>query len=154
MLIYLLCQLNDKIDSINTQYTSLNSRVTVLESEITTLSVIPSGVIVQWHGTISTIPTGYHLCDGNNGTPDLRDKFIVCASQDLGPLPATTIEGAPTGTAGFVVTDTMSTASVATFAGPALSWDANSTGKPTIDGINPLNNYLPPYYALAYIMKL
>lgn len=36
---------------------------------------IPSGVILSFAG--STIPDGWALCNGQNGTPDLRDKFIV-----------------------------------------------------------------------------
>jgi len=41
---------------------------------------IPSGVIVLWSGLVSNIPTGWHLCDGLAGTPDLREKFIKGAS--------------------------------------------------------------------------
>jgi len=37
--------------------------------------LVPSGTIVMWNGTI--IPEGWALCDGNNGTPDLRGMFIV-----------------------------------------------------------------------------
>ena len=40
---------------------------------------LPSGVIVMWSGPLSTIPEGWSLCDGTNGTPDLRDRFIVGA---------------------------------------------------------------------------
>jgi len=39
----------------------------------------PSGVIVLWSGSIGSIPAGWYLCNGNNGTPDLRDRFIVGA---------------------------------------------------------------------------
>ena len=37
---------------------------------------IPIGVIVMWNGIIDTIPAGWELCNGSNGTPDLREKFI------------------------------------------------------------------------------
>ena len=33
---------------------------------------IPPGLISMWAGLISDIPTGWALCDGTNGTPDLR----------------------------------------------------------------------------------
>uniref|UniRef100_A0A6H1ZY69 Phage tail collar domain-containing protein n=1 Tax=viral metagenome TaxID=1070528 RepID=A0A6H1ZY69_9ZZZZ len=36
----------------------------------------PKYGIVIWTGTLASIPAGYVLCDGNNGTPDLRDYFI------------------------------------------------------------------------------
>lgn len=38
---------------------------------------IPAGGIIMWSGSIGSIPAGYYLCDGNNGTPDLRDRFVV-----------------------------------------------------------------------------
>lgn len=36
-------------------------------------------VIAMWDGTIAAIPAGYYLCDGTNGTPDVRDKFVAGA---------------------------------------------------------------------------
>ena len=41
----------------------------------TMYSLIPPGIIVMWSGT--TPPTGWVICDGQNGTPDLRGRFIV-----------------------------------------------------------------------------
>jgi hypothetical protein len=38
-----------------------------------------AGMIVLWSGSIASIPSGWQLCDGTNGTPDLRNRFIVCA---------------------------------------------------------------------------
>ena len=40
---------------------------------------VPSGAIIMWSGSIGSIPAGYYICDGNNGTPDLRDRFVVGA---------------------------------------------------------------------------
>ena len=40
---------------------------------------IPAGSIIIWSGSIGSIPVGYYLCNGSNGTPDLRDKFVVGA---------------------------------------------------------------------------
>lgn len=37
------------------------------------------GIIVLWSGAIVDIPSGWHLCDGTQGTPDLRNRFIVGA---------------------------------------------------------------------------
>lgn len=39
--------------------------------------VARTNMIVFWAGASNAIPTGWHLCDGTNGTPDLRDQFIV-----------------------------------------------------------------------------
>lgn len=41
--------------------------------------VFPMGMAVVWTGFLNNIPEGYQLCDGTNGTPDYRDRFIVCA---------------------------------------------------------------------------
>lgn len=41
--------------------------------------LLPYGAIIMWYGTLAGIPTGWTLCDGNNGTPDLRDKFVIGA---------------------------------------------------------------------------
>lgn len=42
-------------------------------------AVFPSGGIILWSGSVVAIPSGWYLCNGSNGTPDLRDKFIVGA---------------------------------------------------------------------------
>lgn len=47
-----------------------------------TSSSIPSGVIVMWSGAANNIPNGWLLCDGNNNTPDLRNRFIVGAGSN------------------------------------------------------------------------
>jgi microcystin-dependent protein len=39
----------------------------------------PAGVIVLWSGSIGSIPSGWVLCNGSNGTPDLRNRFVVGA---------------------------------------------------------------------------
>lgn len=38
---------------------------------------VPTGAIIMWSGEIKNVPAGWILCDGQNGTPDLRGKFIV-----------------------------------------------------------------------------
>ena len=51
-----------------------------------TAAPIPLGGIIMWSGNISTIPSGWYLCDGSTQnsvvTPDLRNKFIVGATAD------------------------------------------------------------------------
>ena len=41
----------------------------------------PRGVIVMWSGEATAVPAGWALCNGENGTPDLRDRFIVGAGK-------------------------------------------------------------------------
>ena len=45
----------------------------------TTLTVFVKGMIMLWSGSTDTIPSGWALCDGANGTPNLRDRFVVGA---------------------------------------------------------------------------
>lgn len=48
-------------------------------------SVFPRGMIMMWNSSAATIPSGFQLCDGSNGTPDLRDRFIVGAGSSYTP---------------------------------------------------------------------
>jgi len=133
---------------------------------------VPSGIIVMWSGTIASIPSGWALCDGQNGTPDLRDRFIVGARQDSGGVAMTNVTGSLTQTGGEVthtltideipththdlyVTRSATTGSDTTQV--ARSQDTSSTkmNTPTESaGGGQGHNTLPVYYALAFIMKL
>jgi hypothetical protein len=136
---------------------------------------IPSGGILLWSGSIGSIPAGYVLCNGSNGTPDLRDRFVVGAGSTYavdatgGSADATL----PTHTHTASVTDPGHThpqqgqtklAVVGTGA-DSTNNNANATGGTTgsattgisvtvaSSGTSGTNANLPPYYALCYIMK-
>lgn len=91
----------------------------------------PVGNISMWHGLTENIPNGWVLCDGTNGTPDLRDRFIV----------------------GSGTTYTTGNTGGATSHSHGAN-DAGNDGYNTGAGTNSTKNHLPPYYALSYIMKL
>ena len=38
---------------------------------------VPSGGIIIWSGAANAIPSGWYLCNGSNGTPNLSGKFVV-----------------------------------------------------------------------------
>eukprot|EP01052_Picozoa_sp_SAG31_P036148 SAG31_NODE_4469_length_3207_cov_40.075933_1_plen_216_part_10 len=57
---------------------SVTARVAGLEV-YTHISAAPKNLIAQWAGGAETVPPGWVLCDGQNGTPDLRDKFVLGA---------------------------------------------------------------------------
>jgi len=48
-------------------------------------NAVPSGIISMWSGSIASIPSGWALCNGSNGTPDLRDRFVVGAGSSYNP---------------------------------------------------------------------
>jgi len=68
------------------------------------VGVNTTGMIMLWYGTAGSVPTGYHICDGTAGTPDLRDLFVLGAG---GALPttggsSTTVTGSGGGGGGSV----------------------------------------------------
>jgi len=87
-----------------------------------------TGIIVAWHGPLSSIPNGWYLCDGNNGTPNLLGRCLK--SIDTTEDPGTT-GGAPTHP-------------------HTLTYDYNGRG-----GTNTMASASswPPYYEVAFIMK-
>ena len=142
-------------------------------------SAIPSGVIVLWSGSIATIPSGWYLCNGSNGTPDLRNRFVIGAYQDNSGVANTTITGSNSLTGGskdaivvshtHTITDpghfhstsgnngttqSMGNFSYQQFSGATQNTASATTGI-TIDsaGSSGTNANLVPYYSLAYIMK-
>lgn len=64
---------------------SVSDNSTAIATTAFVHSVLPAGVILMWGGSIATIPTGWQLCNGSNGTPDLRDRFIVGAGTTYAP---------------------------------------------------------------------
>lgn len=136
-------------------------------------AAFPSGGIIMWSGSIASIPSGWYLCNGLNSTPDLRDKFIVGAG-------STYAVAATGGSANAVVVSHTHTATVTdpghnhdyTLYTSLAIQDGNATpcwsGTQTTntsteytgitvanstEGVSGTNANLPPYYALAFIMK-
>jgi hypothetical protein len=140
-------------------------------------TTIPTGVISLWYGSIGSVPTGWYLCDGSNGTPDLRNKFVVGAGS--------TYSVAATGGSTDAVVVSHNHTATSTVTDPGHTHGANYVGSvntigtpngaalvptslvliPTVTtgitvattnvsaGVSGTNANLPPYYALAYIMK-
>ena len=132
-------------------------------SNLSGVSGIPTGGIIMWSGATSAIPSGWVLCDGQNSTPDLRNKFIVGASAGTGDTSYPGISvGATGGQADAVVVshshtirtgqDEDSDQGVVEFVDNA-SGVTNRSGMVNSEGVSGTNKNLPPYYALAYIIK-
>lgn len=158
------------INSVGTAGNVLTSTGSAWAS--TAVGFIPSGGIIMWSGSIASIPAGWYLCDGLNSTPDLRDRFVVGAG-------TTYAVAATGGSPNAIVVSHTHTATVtdpghshsytsSTFncnqnsgqvqAGVAATGTtaSNTTGITvgiSTTGSSATNANLPPYYALAYIMK-
>ena len=49
---------------------------TNLAEQLSQNCTLPIGTILPYVGYLANIPSGWHLCDGTNGTPDLSDRFL------------------------------------------------------------------------------
>ena len=164
---------------------------------------IPSGFIGLWSGAANNIPSGWYLCDGNNGTPNLKGRFVVGYDNNDNDFDVNDTGGEKTKTLGtanlpsHTHTDgTLSTVNVSltgditkisecyNVAGAATGvFSKKGTGNSPVTGsssnsptagvdfdashshdvtgttgdqggtMGQAYNNLPPYYALAYIMK-
>lgn len=121
---------------------------------------LPIGCIVLWSGAIVNIPLKYVLCDGNSGTPDLRDRFVVGAGNtyavsDTGGEATHTLSEAEMPTH-FHTTINKNTASGGNNIPMGSSFTGSETGSWPTDskGSSDPHENRPPYYALAYIMKV
>jgi hypothetical protein len=113
-------------------------------------------------------PSIFYRRSINNGTPDLRNRFVIGAIVDSGSTAATNITGANTQTGG--TKDAVVVAHTHTYSwnhGPASAYGPgnrswNNGGGHTdgaqltinSEGVSGINQNLPPYYALAFIMRI
>lgn len=58
-------------------FPNLSGPVTATQAQLN--MPVPSGFIGMWSGSVAAIPSGWLLCDGTNGTPNLVDRFVVGA---------------------------------------------------------------------------
>lgn len=64
---------------------STTNSVTAQSHTHEVFGLVPAGGIIMWSGAINTVPAGWALCNGQNGTPDLRDRFVVGAGSTYNP---------------------------------------------------------------------
>ena len=142
-----------------------------VDDEISKLggTTIPSGVVVMWSGSVDKIPEGWALCDGTKETPDLRGRFVVgynrddsdynsigktgggkTATLEVANMPAHTHKAMKrgddhnldhSGTYGVLETNYVAEAN-----GVDIGLESVGSGKAF--------DIRPPYYVLAYIIKL
>jgi len=68
-----------------TQSIETAEKIVNVTPDYTTRWLLP-GTVLAWNGAADSVPAGYALCDGSNGTPDLRDRFIMGAGKDHPPM--------------------------------------------------------------------
>jgi hypothetical protein len=144
-------------------------------------NLFPAGIIAMWSGLIVNIPTGWYLCNGSNGTPDLRNRFVIGATLD-DTTAKTSVTGSNTQTGGSKdavvvshshgVNDPTHTHGIpegyrfgggtglnsgddetSTVNNYSTSQAASTGISIASEGVSGTNQNLPPYYALAFIMK-
>lgn len=63
--------------TLKATFPNITGPVTATQASLN--SPFPTGGIILWSGSLASVPTGWLLCDGSGGTPDLRDRFVVGA---------------------------------------------------------------------------
>lgn len=110
-----------------------------------------SGMIMLWSGSIASIPSGWVLCNGSNGTPDLRDRFVMGAGStySVGGTGGAATVNLQHNHSGFTG------ASVTGSTGGTVLVNTNATEHrhSISNDLSTAQSVLNPYYALAFIMK-
>lgn len=136
--------------------------------------LMPKGAIVMWSGATTAIPNGWALCDGTNGTPNLSGRFIVGVGKSSDgdtdyqlnttggeekvllkanecALPSHShkysyVYRTNTNDGNTYLSMTKSSGGEYLRIKTTTTTEASTTAKP--------HNNIPPYYVLAYIMKI
>jgi len=127
---------------------------------------VPIGGIIMWSGAVNAVPAGFALCDGNFGTPNLVNRFIVGAGGSYG-VGATGGEATVTLTEAQMPSHTHANGNSMSSVAFNNRWYGNYGagsgpglgpigGTPLVQytGGNQPHENRPPYYALAYIMRI
>jgi len=162
-----LNHIEDGIENVTTCATEMKETLEDIE-----LRVVPVGSILMWNG--GTVPDGWALCDGSNGTPNLIDKFIKASTvtgTTGGSADIPVVSHGHTGTSS-TTGDHSHTVSSPTYSGnlsPAggsghtfydgvktTSTDGDHSHTITVDatGVSGVGKNIPPFYTLMYIMKI
>jgi len=161
-------QSNEAVQNIASVYADTSGTVNFNNLNVTGYSnLLPKGGIIAWSG--STIPLTWALCDGTNGTPDLRGKFILGVND--GSDYNTNLTKRSIGSSGGEENHTLSIGEIPSHShtvSAALTVRSNNSSYTNATGVNPYpggvttdnaggggaHNNMPPFYVLAYIIKL
>jgi len=150
------------------------------QDAVNNFSAIPTGGIIMWSGAVNAIPAGWALCDGANSTPDLRDRFVVGAGRGYAARAtggvASHTHGFASATIGYTTLDTHSAtpgrAFIVNDPNANVRWSGSGSGDiqnlwgqiaasgaswghtHSLSASLATSDNRPPFYALAFIMKL
>lgn len=114
------------------------------------------GMIMIWYGSVATIPSGWALCDGTNGTPDLGGRFVFGARADPSWPTVGTTGGDLTHTHDFTGdghAHELNSGDQIINSSPAGDFSRITSNVPA-DGTTDAGDTLPRFHTLCYIMKL
>ena len=134
-------------------------------ADLTGIVGVPTGCILLWYGAANAIPSGFILCNGSNGTPDLRGKFVVGYHDGNGDYDV--------GDTGGAETVTLTTAQIPSHkhttnidgghciagnGGSSFPYGGGGSYSSTVFSMNNTggggaHENRPPFHALCYIMK-
>jgi hypothetical protein len=192
-------------DSSNNIIQSYDNLYGILQTAPVVSNTVPSGLIAIWSGSVGSIPSGWVLCNGQNGTPDLRNSFVLgagntyavgatggstdaivpshnhtfsvsstgsgitssgnAAISDPGHFHASGWSSGGGGSSAYLkaqnaspevnVTNTSTAVTGITDSGHTHGFSVSTSGSGTTatSGTSVTNANMPPYYALAFIMK-
>lgn len=170
----------DYVRSLKAEFASFRRQELGEAAVFAPAELVPPGVICMWSGSSVSIPEGWALCDGENGTPDMRGRFVVGAGGSYDPgdtggansvqlteaqMPSHSHSGSTNTTGSHSHSITRVTGSVSSGnyslsgSAGALSYSGSAGNHShsittNTKGGNQSHENRPPYYALAYIMRL
>lgn len=103
-----------------------------------------------WHGSLETIPSGWHVCDGNEGTPNLIDRYVRGASEGIPPGEG---GGAYSHAHDFTGDGHGHELVFGADFGGGSGLNKDTTSVPAVGTTETAKNH-PPFLTLYYIMKL
>lgn len=116
------------------------------------------GMIVMYKGDLAKLPSGWRICDGSLGTPDMRDNAVVWASTGTHGSPFYTVGSAVvpstqtgmTGTSSWNHTHVGASSTIRGSNGFHSSFNASHAHSFSVTALSG-SSYSPPYHKLAFI---
>ena len=149
------------ITSNTAEIKNINEKITNIKTNITALQdAMPVGSIIMFNGKAEEIPSGWAICDGKNGTPNLLDRFILASTYcgGTGGQSQITLSVSQLPPHKHRVAKCWYGKSDNADDRQVVRWDDSVSTNDQIlteeTGFGLPINIMPPYYRLIYIMKV